>query len=149
MSCWPWILSEMEGKWPYSSYFVGVLFRGFVQNSTLQFLCSSDQAFSQLVHPYSNTGTVTTWKKSHFILKEIRFPYHFQSMRYCCRGEFNYSTTFKGLELKVTMALSCLKHHLCFICVHVETNASCCLFQALLRDLAWANVFTRSARSSA
>ena len=40
-------------------------------------------------------------------------------------------TNFRGFVLKVEMTLSYLKHRLCFIRVHEETNASCYVFQVM------------------
>ena len=41
------------------------------------------------------------------------------------------STNFRGLSLNEEMATCLLKHMICFIWVYIETNASCCLLQAM------------------
>ena len=42
----------------------------------------------------------------------------------------NWSNNFIGLPLKVEITPH-LKHELCFIYVHIEAKASCCLFQTM------------------
>ena len=44
----------------------------------------------------------------------------------------NWSTNFRGLPMKVEIAFFLFKmHELFFICIDVEANVSCCLFQAI------------------
>ena len=40
----------------------------------------------------------------------------------------NWSTNFRGLPLKVVYGTILFKYEFCFIWVHLEANASCCLF---------------------
>ena len=42
----------------------------------------------------------------------------------------NWSTNFRSLPVTAEMA-PCLKHTDCFIGIHVDANASCCLLQAM------------------
>ena len=44
----------------------------------------------------------------------------------------NLSTNFKGSPYREEMAPFWLKHVFCFACIYVESNATCCLLQAVL-----------------
>ena len=90
---------------------------------------------------YTVVLTVTAWKKSCSILLEIRFPYdlliavHMLTLRsvdgILLPRYVNLSTNFRGQPFKMVMTSSHSKHMNCFICVHIEVNASCYLFQAM------------------
>ena len=59
----------------------------------------------------------------------------------------NWSTNFRGFLLKVEMAPSCLKHKVCFICVHIEANALYCLLQTMQQGFGlgmWIAINTRT-----
>ena len=43
----------------------------------------------------------------------------------------NLSTNFPELLFRVEISPSWLKHMYCFVCIHMETNASSCLLQAM------------------
>ena len=93
-----------------------------------------------VVHPYSSIDAATAQKKFCFILS-YRSDFHIidnllNEVHSLARRilislsvdeifftrYMNLSSAFRGLPLKVEIAPSCLKHALCFICVHVEAN---------------------------
>ena len=47
----------------------------------------------------------------------------------------NLSTNFRCTLLKLKMSFSFQTHELCFFCIHVETNTSCCLLQFMQQGI--------------
>ena len=106
------------------------------------------------MHPFSSIDTAIAWKKSHFILLErsafdtidnLLIAVHTFSMRMLPSFSVdeilllryvNWSSNFRGLPLKVKMALSWLNHmNFLKIWVYIEANAFCYLLQAMLLGL--------------
>ena len=104
----------------------------------------------------ANIPTDTAWKKSRFILSRgsdfnmidsLSIRVHtFPMCEWTSLSEDEillprfqkWSINFSGLPLKVEMAPSRLKHMKSFfICVHIEANASCCLFQAVKKGFSF------------
>ena len=105
----------------------------------------------QVVHPYSCTDTFTAWKKSCFILSKIS-NFHMidnQSITVYTFARYmltslsvdeilllryvNMSTNFRGLPLRVLFKI----HVICFICIHIKTNAFCWLLQTMQWGFGW------------
>ena len=47
----------------------------------------------------------------------------------------NLSTDFREPPFRVAMSPFWLKHVLCFVCIHMEANATCCLLQTIQQRL--------------
>ena len=131
-----------------------MLLSGFVQDSILAlFLCNF---FSicfisiHVVYPYSSVDTATAWKKSHFILSDQSDFYMINNMSIAFLPFSRHILT--SLLVDEMLLLRCVNsvlileayylewrwflfiysiHVLCFICIHVETNTSSCLHQAV------------------
>ena len=56
-------------------------------------------------------------------------------MRYCYRAIWTCLLISDACHLKWKWLLSFKTHELCFICIHVETNAPCCLLQVMQQGL--------------
>ena len=113
------------------------------------FLCSYHLAFSSMcfvhihvVHPYSSIDTdsleeiLLYFIRSHFhMIDNLSIAFHTYAR--CMLTPLsvdempkylNWFTNFKGLPLKVETDPFCIKQMNCFICIHLEANAFCCLF---------------------
>ena len=98
-----------------------------------------------VAHPYSSIDTAIAWKKSRFILSD-RLDFHMIDNQLIAVNAFasristslsfdeilllrhvKLSTNFRCTSFRVEMVPSRLKRVLCFICVLVQANASCCI----------------------
>ena len=156
LDCFTRMVCEMEGKWPHSYCFVGFCLQ-YLFKTARSILALFPSSFSsmrlvrvQMVRPYSSIDSATTWKKSRFTLptrsdfhttENLSIAVHAFARRMLTSLSVdemllsryvNRSTDFKGLPLKVEMAPFWLNiYDLCFICVRIETNVSCCLLYAI------------------
>ena len=98
-----------------------------------------------VVHPYSSIDNTTAWKKSCFILLDTSDSHIIDSLlivvhtfdRHILTSlpedwtlllkYTNLSTNFTTIESRDGSFLI----QICFVCIHMETNAFCCLFQAM------------------
>ena len=113
----------------------------------------------QVVQLYHSTDTATAWKNSHFISSEwsdfhmlgnlfLAFhalPEHMLTLfsvdKIYLPRYMKWSTNLIGLPFNKEI----VTYELCLIRAHIETNIACSRLYS--RDLAWAGIFARSARS--
>ena len=168
-----WMVLGIEGKWPYSCYFVECCFPDLF-NTARSILVKFPSSFfsmrfltDHMVHPHSNIYTTATWKK--FILSN-RSKFHIIESLSIAVYAFawliltslsvhetlllsyvNLSTDFRGPPFKVEMVSSRLKHFTPF-CLRSRKGQSPppAAYSTLYnRESAWVDVFARSTMSSA
>ena len=147
----------MGGKWPYSCCFVGCCFQELFSTAR-RILVKFTSSFSSLhffsvhmVHPYISINTTAAWKKSSFILSNRSDYYIINSIsivvyvfaRHILTSlsvdeirltrYVNLSTNFRRPSFRMEMAPSRLRHmfSVYFYCIHMKTNVSSCLLQAM------------------
>ena len=156
MFCSSWMGLGIGGQWSYRYCFVECCFQdlfNIARSILVQF--SSSFFFMRFVsvnkvHPYSCIDIIAVWKKSRFILSDRSgfLMIHSLSMEVHAIARhiltslsvdetllpryMKLSINFWGTPFRVEIAPFHLRHmYSFFVCVHVETNAACCLFQAL------------------
>ena len=145
----------LSNLWLYSSYFIGCCFQDLYKIAHSILVQFPSSFFSkhfvkvQMVQPYSSIGTTTAWKNSCFIsskksdfyiVNKLSIAAHTFSMfiltllsvhKILLPKYMNASTNFRGLSFNVKMAPFWLKHEFYFMWVHIETNFTFCLLQAI------------------
>ena len=157
MSC----LQYLDGVWDGSCCFVRCYFQDLFRLARcilFQFLYSFlSMLFVSIhvVHPYSSIDTATALKKSRFILSDVhvfarRILISLLSDEILLPMYVNLPTNFRCSPLRVQMTLSLLKlmYSVLFAFTWRPLPPAACS-RLCSRDSAWADVFTRSARSSA
>ena len=124
-----------RGWWPYSCCFVRCCLQDLfnIARSILVQLLSSFFSIRlvsiHVVHPYSSTDTTAPWKKLCFILSDSSDFYM----------TYNLSIAVQALARDILMLpslfsvedVASLIKVLSFVCVLIETYATCCPFQTI------------------
>ena len=164
----------MDGRWPYTCYFVECCLQDLFNNARSILVLLPSNFFSicflsvHIMHPYSSIDTTAAWKKMHFILS-IRSDYHmtdslslavpaFASHVLMCFSVDEtllprlviLSTSFKSQPLSVEMSSLALKHIYSVLCALTwRPMPEAARSRLCSRISAWAAAFARSAMSSA
>ena len=134
----------MKGKWPYSYCFVECCFQDLFKTAHSILLLFPSSFFSMqfisilVVHPYSSMETATALKKFGFILS-VRSDFHlidnlsitFYTFTKCMLTSLSVDEVllprYVDLSMSVDGSFMFKTYILCFICMHIEANASNCL----------------------